>query len=348
MTSRDEERYAYHALGTALRSDYRKLSLARECRTSWSAAWNDDRTIPDKRAHADGEWNALERSGARLVLREDPDFPPLLREIPWPPFALYIQGTLPAPGAPSVAIVGTRKATEDGARLARSFAAELGKAGVVIVSGLALGIDAAGHLGALDARGATTAVLPGGLDRIYPNTNEGLGHRILNGGGALVSEYPAGTPPLPHRFIERNRIVSGLSRGVLIIEAPERSGALATARFAADQNRDVFVLPGPSRHPNYRGSHQLIRRGAELVTDPSHILESLGVRDARDEMWDEADLGNEERVVLEALKGAAAPIGVDKIVELTNLKIHAVNCALTLLVLHNAVAEESGRYSIAR
>ena len=203
----------------------------------------------------------------------------------------------------AIAIVGTRRATPDGKSTARRFAAELARAGIVIVSGLAFGVDAAAHEGCLDAEGKTVAVLACGLANIYPRNNEPLAKKILAQGGAIISEYPPDMPAYPSRFLERNRIVSGLSKGTLVIEAPERSGSLATARFALEQNRDVFVVPGPIAHPNFKGSHALIRQGAELVTTPEDILESYGI--AREKSIGAEFAGTpEEKAILEFLAAA--------------------------------------------
>ncbi len=201
-------------------------------------------------------------------------YPKLLAAILDPPSTLYVRGRLPV-DAPAVAIVGTRKATSEGRRLAEAFASELARAGLVVVSGLALGIDTAAHNGALSTSTPTVAVLGNAIDGVYPGTNRGLANKIIKHGGAIVSEWGPGEETERANFIHRNRIISGFSLAVLVIEAPERSGALATARYAAEQGRDVFVLPGRHDHENYVGSHQLIRDGAVLVRSVGDILEDL-------------------------------------------------------------------------
>ena len=238
--------------------------------------------------------------------------------------------------------MGTRRASEGGKNLALEFARVLGGNGLTIVSGLAFGIDASAHQGALADGGATIAVLPGGLDRIYPRTNHGLGERIGET-GLLVSEYPLGAAPLPYRFLERNRLISGLCQGVLIIEAPTRSGSLATARFALEQNRQVFVVPGPARHPNFAGSHELIRSGAELVTEPGQILESLGFAPIL-KAGTAGDLPPAAALILETLRPAGQVRSIDKIAELTNLRIQSVSQALTFLLLTERIREEGEGY----
>ena len=184
-----------------------------------------------------------------------------------------------------------------------------------------------------------------GLDQCYPRTNEALGARIVKEGGALVSEYPPGVPALPHQFLERNRIVSGLSRGILVVEAPFRSGSLATARFATDQNRDVFAVPGPATHPNFAGSHELIRQGAMLVTAPSHILENYGVTEAHSPAAEQADT-EEARTILEHLRSLRRPAHIDKIIEATNLEANIVLQTVMFLVAAGHVAESNEGYAI--
>jgi DNA processing protein len=188
-------------------------------------------------------------------------------------------------------------------------------------------------------------VLANGLDDVYPSSNRRLAERILKSGGALLSEYPPGSPPLAHRFLERNRIISGLAQAVLIIEAPEHSGALATARFAVEQDRDLFVTPGAAENLNYRGSHRLIRDGATLVATPEEMLADMGLAPAAGAERAAADTPEEEKI-LAALGAAERPLTIDEIIEAATLTSSIVNRTLTVLVLKNAVREESGRYAI--
>ena len=283
-----------------------------------------------------------------------PNFPILLGEISHSPSGLYVSGTLPLPSAMTIAIVGTRRATPDGKVLARHFARDLARYGLSIVSGLAFGIDAAAHEGCLDAGGHTVAVLPCGLDRIYPRSNVRLAERIVETGGALVSEYPSGTEALPYRFLERNRIVSGLARGVLVIEAPVRSGALVTARFAAEQNRECFVIPGAMSHPNYVGSHELIRKGAELVTKPEHILEALGVamettgtKETTEVLKEKFKLSDNEVNIFDYLSSIRAVAEIDKIITTVNVQPQAANIALTMLLVKGLIKEEGSGYMVS-
>jgi len=214
----------------------------------------------------------------KIISQKNPEYPSLLKEIQNPPEKLYVLGNLPSEplaNRPKIAIVGTRKATAQGRLLAKEIARKLTELGVIIVSGLAMGIDTSAHEGAVKAGGQTIAVLANGLDTIYPRQNENLAKKILELDGAIISEYPTNTPSFPNQFLERNRIISGLSIATIIIEAPERSGSLATANWAVEQGREVFVFPGPIDHPNYRGSHKLIRDGARLIGSIEDLLEDL-------------------------------------------------------------------------
>jgi len=208
--------------------------------------------------------------GLRILLPCQRDFPPLLREIPDPPLVLYQRGEFPA--GPVLSVVGSRRPTARGRETARAFAEHLADSGVVIVSGLAYGIDAAAHQGALDAGGATLAVLASGLDRASPAGNRRLAARILGQGGGWLSEYPPGETARAHHFPERNRLISGLSPMSLIVEARERSGSLWTARHAAEQGRDVAVIPGPIDTDHCRGSNRLLYDGAIPILDADELL----------------------------------------------------------------------------
>lgn len=268
-------------------------------------------------------------------------------KFPSPPHGLYIQGELPTNDL-ALAIVGTRKATGEGLTLAREFSSTLATAGITIVSGLALGIDGAAHKGALEAHGKTLAVVARGLDKYYPATHEKLAEDIISHGGTIISEYPLGSPALPHRFLERNRIVSGLSKGVIVIEAPQESGALATARFALEQNRDVFVVQGPAHHPNFQGSHDLIRSGAELVTLPTHVLMAYGIETKENAEFVPSPENHEEALILKTLRSSSKPLMVDKIIELTNLEAKKVNQTVSLLVLKDIIKEDGEGYYIVK
>ena len=216
----------------------------------------------------------LAAPGQRLLGWHDPDYPALLRRIPSPPLALFTAGDVDLLWHPSVAVVGTRAPTAGGVDHARSFTRALVRAGLGVCSGLAAGIDTVAHAAALDAGGTTIAVLGSGLDRPYPRSNAGLLHDVAERGVA-VSEHPPGTGARREHFPARNRIIAGLSLGTLVIEAAQRSGALITARLAADAGREVFALPGSIRNPMARGCHRLIRDGASLVEDADEVVAAL-------------------------------------------------------------------------
>ena len=276
-------------------------------------------------------------------------YPKLLKEINDPPQSLFVIGNLPQENELTIAIVGTRKASALGLKIAENFAGELAKLGFTIISGLAMGIDAAAHKGAISA-GRTLAVLGNGIDKIYPAQNENLAKRILEADGAIVSEYPPGSPSYKGNFIQRNRIVSGLSLAVVVIEAPEQSGALSTAGFAASQGREVFVVPGPLNHPNYIGSHALIRDGARLVTSVKDIIDDLGLNKLP--LPEDKPqripflLSHQEELIINTMKEYGEPVNIDKIRELTKLEPQKINQILAFLVIKGLIKEVEGRYAI--
>lgn len=336
----------YNALALQLGGDYLKLKKLRERHQSWQEAFMQ---LPGKKPDPQKAFKNLETHSITLVLAEDARFPARVRHIPFPPFGLYIKGGFIG-DEPKLAMVGTRKATPAGLSIAKTFARELARAGLTIVSGLALGIDAASHEGALEARGNTLAVLARGLDKIYPGQNERLAKKILESGGSLISEYPIGTPAYPARFLERNRIVSGLALGVLLTEAPARSGTLATSRFAIEQNREVFVIPGPIASPNYVGSHLLIQSGAMLVTSAADILQALGLapKTAKQKISAAAASGldKNQTMILDMLAANAGPMHTDEIIAGSALAAEIVSEALALLTISNLIKESSGKYFI--
>jgi DNA processing protein len=225
---------------------------------------------------ADDEQRRADALGVRIVGCGEPGYPLLLSHIFDPPPVLYVRGRLEADeGERSVAVVGARAATPAGRALARAMSRDLAAAGATIVSGLARGIDTAAHQGALDAGGRTVAVLGSGLDRIYPPENAALA-RAIERDGAIVSEFPLTTAPLPHHFPRRNRLIAGWARGVVVVEAARRSGALNTARTAADEGRDVMAVPGHPSQAAWEGTNQLLRDGAALVRDARDVAAELG------------------------------------------------------------------------
>lgn len=334
----------YNAVALACCGDYVKIARVKKHCATWQEAWDAHAELHT--VNPEVAWNELQKRGIAVCMRESGEFPALLNEIHHPPFALYMKGALPKQHA--LAIVGTRKATASGRATAEQFANSLASAGWCITSGLALGIDGAAHTGALAGRGVTVAVLACGLDTVYPSEHASLAERMLAEGGALISEYPISSPCYQTRFLERNRIVSGLSLGALIIEAPERSGSIATATFALQQNRDVFVIPGPVGHPNFTGSHALIKAGAALVTSPDDIRAAYGedISPAKTNTDKAAELSGDEARIYEALQSAGASATVDKLSEIVQLPSYVVSRCLTFMQLKGIIRECDGGYEL--
>ncbi len=276
-------------------------------------------------------------------------YPQLLSKIPSPPKAIFLRGTAPN-HSKAVAIVGTRKASESGKSIAYEFSRYLSRNGCAIVSGLALGIDAAAHQGALDENGISWAVLAHGLDSIYPSSNSGIARKIIDTGGCLVSEYPALTPPYASQFIVRNRIISGLSEAIIIVEAPKESGALATAQFAIKQNKPVFVVPGNISSSLYSGSHQLIRNGARLVTKPSEVLDDLKWSSELGEKTSDAfRFENEtQKRIFDIIQSSGDPVSVDKICEITKLNPRDITSSLMQMMFNGIIIDEGGKYKSSK
>jgi DNA processing protein len=278
--------------------------------------------------------------GHALVAWDDPDYPKALLATADPPPAFYYRGRPELLNRPSFAIVGSRNATAQGRDNAESFAAALSAADFTIVSGLALGIDAAAHRGGLSAEGSSIAVVGTGLDRIYPPANRDLAERLAQHGG-MLSEFPLGTPPLPSNFPRRNRVISGLSRGVLVVEATLASGSLITARFAAEQGREVFAIPGSIHSPFSKGSHRLIKDGAKLVETAEDVLEELGTgTHIRTPAAERAAPAGDAGRVLDAL--GYELLGVDALAQRSGLDAGAVSVALVELELARRVASLPG------
>jgi DNA processing protein len=288
-------------------------------------------TVPanEVRHNADVAW--LQQGDCHLVTILDSDYPPLLREISDPPPLLYVRGNPTLLSLPQLAIVGSRNPTPAGNENAKAFARSLVTGGLTITSGFALGIDAAAHAGAIEAGGATIAVVGTGVDRVYPASHHKLAHRVAQT-GAIVSEFPLGTPPLRENFPRRNRIISGLSLGALVVEAALRSGSLITARLASEQGREVFAIPGSIHSPLSKGCHQLIRQGAKLVETAQDIIEELGALAGRlrqvgdNEEANQAIKRRSENGLLEYL--GFDPIDIDTLVELSGLTPEVISSML--------------------
>jgi DNA processing protein len=295
----------------------------------------------------------LDGPNRTLLTSDDSRYPRQLAAVPGMPPALFIEGDPALLSRPQVAIVGARAATAAGRETAFDFAARLAALGFAITSGLATGIDGEAHRGALAARGTTIAVCGTGLDRTYPEEHRELAARIA-ADGALVSEFPTGTPPAAHNFPRRNRLMSGLARGVLVIEAASRSGSLITARLAGEQGREVMAVPGSIHNPLARGCHRLIRDGAALVESVDDVLAALGVSGLANTMKpapetsdganspDDA-LDSDAEMLLNAL--GFEPAGLDRLVQRTGLAAHSVLSMLQMLELEGRVETlPGGRY----
>lgn len=277
-----------------------------------------------------------------LVTLADGDYPPTLLILSDPPLLLYAEGDRELLGRPALAIVGSRNATRQGELNAAAFAAYLGQAGLCIVSGMAGGIDAAAHRGALDAGADTIGVLGTGSDIVYPQANRSLAAAIARK-GLLISELPVGTPPVPHNFPRRNRLIAALARGVLVVEAAAQSGSLITARIAAELGREVFAIPGSIHSPLARGCHRLIRDGAKLVESASDILDELRWSEAgvpASAPRDAADLSAAGQAVLAAL--GHDPAAIDALMLRTGLDAGEVAAVLLELELAHRIERLPG------
>ncbi len=286
--------------------------------------------------------------GVSILRDSDDGFPRLLRELPDPPGLLFVRGELLPRDAVAIAIVGSRHATHYGLHQAEKLAGSLARSGFTIVSGLARGIDAAAHRGALAAGGRTIAVLASGVVGIYPPEHEGLAAEIAQS-GALISEAPPHAVPKGGTFPQRNRIISGLSLGVIVVEAATRSGALITARHAGEQGREVFALPGPVDSRMSRGCHRLIRDGATLIESADDVLEQLGplaepIPTADGQLVrhpGEMLLNDTQKQVLAAVR--TSPTSIDEMVTATGLPVHQVLAAISMLELRHLVKRLSGQ-----
>ena len=317
------------------------------------------------------ELSVAQREGVTIITLEDAEYPKPLRTISDPPLALYVRGTLASTDEVAVALVGARHASLYGLQCAERLGYDLALRGVTVISGLARGIDAAAHRGALKTPGRTLAVLGSGLNRLYPPEHEPLANEIVRQ-GALISEYPLGTPPLAHNFPRRNRLISGLSLGVVVVEAAQRSGALISADCALEQGREVFAVPGPITTVTSQGTHHLLKQGARLVTSVDDILEELRLTppplrdnppqagvDQSPERFPGEPIGEvghsvvairlpetEERVF--ACVEADRPRDIDAIVVQSGLAIPEVSSALLQLELKRVIQQLPGKQFIRK
>ncbi|MGQ0502841.1 MAG: DNA-processing protein DprA [Panacagrimonas sp.] len=306
-------------------------------------AWDGQLGVDAAQLDSDAQWCAGERRG--LLVHGDPRYPQRLREITHSPPALFYRGDIELLDLPQIAVVGSRNASPQGLETAEGFAGELARRGLVVTSGLALGIDGAAHRGALNAGGHTIAVCATGLDRVYPARHRELAAQI-DAAGLLISEFAPGTSPRPEHFPRRNRLISGLALGVLVVEAARESGSLITARLAAEQGREVFAIPGSIHNVMARGCHQLIRQGAKLVETVDDILEEIGNQVGH---WLKADAESRPQAsaalhrhhaVLDAL--GDEPQAVDRLVEKLGMSVEVLSGALLELELEGLLATAPG------
>lgn len=292
-----------------------------------------------------GEWEKMQKENIKMLILDSPEYPNFLREAPSPPYIIYMKGELDLNSAPMVSIVGSRKYTAYGAQAASTFAKDLANAGIIVVSGMAIGIDAIAHRGTLDAGGKTVAVLGGSLDdkNIYPRVNFNLSREIMKN-GALISDYPIETPAgLPGNFPARNRIIAGLSLGTLVIEAGAESGTLITANCALESNREVFAVPGSIFSAQSEGTNNLIRKGAKIVTGVKDILEELNLE--KNGKTTPAIPKNpetkEEEIILKILSNE--PIHIDNISRMSKLGAVSVSSALSMMEIKGWVKNIGGQ-----
>lgn len=300
-----------------------------------------------KTTNAEAELALAEKSGARVITLFDEEYPCSLRTLYDPPLVLYCRGRWFEYDEKSIAIVGSRRATYYGLNHAKLFAQKLAGAGVSIISGLARGVDTAAHEGALSAGGRTIAVLGSGLNKLYPAENEVLAQRIAEGYGAVVTELPMNVNPSKSTFPLRNRLVSGWSRGVVVVEAPHRSGSLITARFAGEQGRRIFALPGNVDRPESAGCHELIRDGATLVSSPHQILEEFEWLPLGDDLMPSlfefsatqasklSLMDSQETIISQAIK--AGHDTIDALCQHTDLSVRDITRLLTQLQIRRLV-----------
>jgi DNA processing protein len=289
------------------------------------------------------EWDKLLTKKIKCTSPHSPDYPDLLREMNFPPPVLYYRGSLEQINKPAVAIVGSRRCTFYGKEVAGKLASELAAAGVGVISGMALGVDTAAHQGALDNGGYSAAVLGCGLDRCYPPRNRGLMDQLIDE-GAVISEFAAGMEPMAKNFPQRNRIISGLSLGTVVVEATAKSGALITAGFALEQNREVFAVPGNVGSPYSRGCHRLLKEGARLVESVQDILVELYLDSGKQLTIEtiKGELSDSEKKLLGIIP--YQPMHIDTIVQMSGQKAAEVGAILLSLEIKNYVAQSPGKF----
>lgn len=289
----------------------------------------------------DIEWQKLQKLNIKVITIKDDKFSKQLREIYEPPFLLYYKGNIELLNQTSLAVVGTRKITAYGQQVVPKIVAPLVAQNITIVSGLALGIDALAHQTCINNNGSTIAVLGSGLDQIYPASNRYLAEKIINT-GLIISEYPPGTPPLKHHFPYRNRIISGLCLGTIVIEGNEDSGSLITAKYALDQNREIFAVPGNILAQYSTGTNKLIKMGAKLITSTEDIFEELNIEQTK--QFNQAQKviadNKEEEIILNILSNE--PLHVNDIIKQVQLDVATTNSTLSLMEIKGKIKNLGG------
>lgn len=289
----------------------------------------------------DADLKALDKLGARLITFKDPDYPPLLKHIPDAPVVLYARGLM-EPGQQTLAIVGSRKASAEGAAISGKIAETVSSAGITVVSGLARGIDTAAHSHALHGAGKTIAVLGCGIDICYPPENKVLFENIARE-GLMITEYGPGVAPEPYHFPERNRLIAGISRGVLVVEAAKRSGSLITARMALEYGREVMAMPGSVLKAEHTGSNRLIKDGARLVDSVEDVLAACFPY-SKPEAPKPVELDTGENRIYSLI--GFEKIHADEVIERSGMEVKDVMAVLTRLVMRNIIAEAPGGFFI--
>ena len=341
-----------------------RLKLLKSHFASIAAAWDADLTeltasgLDAKSIHTlievrkkiapERELDRVQKAGATALCWDDADYPNLLREVADPPPVLFVKGTLTEADNWAVSIVGTRQCTVYGREVAEMLSTELARNHITVISGMARGIDAAAHAACLKATGRTVAVLGCGVDVVYPPEHKKLAQQIVEQ-GAIVSDYPIGTPPDAMNFPPRNRIISGLSMGVIVVEADDKSGALITTDFATEQGRDVFAVPGNIFNRSSRGTNKLIQNGAKMVLDINSILEELNLNMVADRVEVQTAMPENETERVLMTKLSHEPLATDELVRTLQLPAEVVSATLALMELKGMVRQASGTsYVVAR
>lgn len=365
QTLSENERIHWAAWASVPQVGPKRFALLRgaftDLKTAWSAHDGELRAVlgegktidalfeSKQKINPDQNWQRIREANINVVTIVDDDYPALLRETHNAPAVLFYRGILPRPNQTLVAVVGTRVATTYGKTVIPLLVEPLARAGVGIVSGMALGIDGMAHESALAAGGKTYAVVGTGLDLVYPPQHAALADRIVKDGGAIISEFPLGTQSLPQNFPHRNRIVAGMCAGTLVIEAGEKSGALLTAKLALDENREVFCVPGDITRETSRGTNKFIRLGAQLVAEANTILTALNLlTDDTQTAAQPPYEGStpEEKNILKNL--SRAPLHVDELASLCDCDPSVINATLVVLELHGHVRNVGGmHYTLA-